>query len=301
MYGCEDIGFILDRGYFSLGNIRYFEKNGYDYILMTKGNALFIREAIEECIGLLKSGYHCFVSEYELYGKTIKKNIFNMENEQYIHIYYNGINAEKEKIMINQRFEKMDEQLEKKKSKIIKREEDVAAYKKYYNLKFDENGYFLSYTRKEREIKKLIDRAGFFTIITSRQMEAKEALEIYRNRDAVEKVFRMEKTYLGNDVFRVHIDEHLESKMFISFVALIIRNEIYKSLKPLYLTSRNEHTVLKVLREYERLGVTKLSDGKYHVRYRLTNKQKKILKVIGINEHEYIKFANEAIPPLERK
>lgn len=58
MYGCEDIGFILDRGYFSLGNIRYFEKNGYDYILMTKGNALFIREAIEECIGLLKSGYH---------------------------------------------------------------------------------------------------------------------------------------------------------------------------------------------------------------------------------------------------
>lgn len=129
----------------------------------------------------------------------------------------------------------------------------------------------------------------------------KDWMEIYRNRDAVEKVFRMEKTYLGNDVFRVHTDEHLESKMFISFVALIIRNETYKSLKPLYLTSRKEYTVPKVLREYERLGVTKLSDGKYHVRYRLTNKQKKILKVIGINEHEYIKFANEAIPPLERK
>ena len=69
-------------------------------------------------------------------------------------------------------------------------------------------------------------------------MSASQALEIYRDRDAIEKVFRMEKTYLGNDVFRVHLDEHLESKVFISFIALIIRNEIYKSLKPLYLKNK---------------------------------------------------------------
>lgn len=81
----------------------------------------------------------------------------------------------------------------------------------------------------------MIDRAGFFTIITSKKMEVRKALEIYRDRDAVEKVFRMEKTYLGNDVFRVHSDEHLESKVFILFIAFIIRNEIYKSLKPLYI------------------------------------------------------------------
>ena len=43
-------------------------------------------------------------------------------------------------------------------------------------------------------------------------MSASQALEIYRDRDAIEKVFRMEKIYLGNDVFRVHLDEHLESK-----------------------------------------------------------------------------------------
>ena len=41
-------------------------------------------------------------------------------------------------------------------------------------------------------------------------MEAKEALEIYRDRDAVEKVFRMEKSYLGYDVFRVHTEAKLE-------------------------------------------------------------------------------------------
>lgn len=72
MYGCKDIGFILDRGYFSIDNIKYFERN--DYVLMTKGNAVFIREGIEECIALLEDGYHYYLSEYELYGKTFEKN-----------------------------------------------------------------------------------------------------------------------------------------------------------------------------------------------------------------------------------
>lgn len=299
MYGCENVGFILDRGYFSISNIKYFEKNGYDYVLMTKGNTAFIRETIEECIAVLKGGYRCYLSEYELYGKTIEKNIFNTEKKQYIHVYYNGIEAEKEKIMINQRFEKMDQQLEDKKKKKIKRAEDVEAYKKYYQLKFDENGYFSKYARKESEIKELIDRAGFFTIITSKEMDAREALEIYRDRDAVEKVFRMEKTYLGNDVFRVHTDEHLESKIFISFIALIIRNEIYKSLKPLYIKNRKEYTVPKVLRDYEKLGVIRLSDQRYHVRYRLTNRQKTILKELGIDENDYLAFAKEITASLE--
>lgn len=298
LYGCENVGFILDRGYFCINNIRYFEKNAYDYVLMTKGSTAFIRDAIEECIAVLKGGYKCFISEYELFGKTIIKNIFNTDAKQYIHVYYNGIEAEKEKIMINQRFEKMDQQLEEKKKKMIKRPEDAAAYKKYYDLRFDDNGYFLSYSRKEKEIKSLLDRAGFFTIITSQEMDASKALEIYRNRDAVEKVFRMEKTYLGNDVFRVHSDEHLESKIFISFIALIIRNEIYKSLKPLYLKKRKEYTVPKVLREYERLGVTRLSDHRYHVRYQLTKKQKMILKELDIDEKDYIAFANEITAPL---
>lgn len=112
MYGCVNIGFILDRGYFSLGNIRFFEENAYDYILMTKGNAAFIRQAIEECIATLRGGYKHFLSEYELFGKTIVKDIFNTKRKQYIHVYYNGMEAEKEKIQINQRFEKLDSQLE---------------------------------------------------------------------------------------------------------------------------------------------------------------------------------------------
>lgn len=297
-YGCREIGFILDRGYFSLRNIRYFEKHHYDYILMTKGNAKFIQEAAEEAGAVLKNGYSNYMQGYELYGMTVEKDLFNTGKKEYVHVYYNGVEAEKEKITINNRFNKMDEELEKKKEKKIKKAEDVKSYEKYYRLGFDENGYFMNYQRKDNEIMKLINKAGYFAIVTSKKMSAEEALETYRDRDAVEKIFRMEKTYLGNDVFRVHSEEKLESKVFVSFIALIIRNEIYKSLKELYKTNRKEYTVPKVLKDYERLGVIKLADEKYHIRYRLTNKQKKILKALGATEEEYRKFANEQMDML---
>lgn len=300
-YGCREIGFILDRGYFSLRNIRYFEKHNYDYILMTKGNAKFIQEAAEEAGAVLKNGYSNYMQGYELYGMTVEKDLFNTGKKEYVHVYYNGIEAEKEKITINNRFNKMDEELEKKKEKKIKKAEDVKSYEKYYRLGFDENGYFMNYQRKDNEIMKLINKAGYFAIVTSKKMSAEEALETYRDRDAVEKIFRMEKTYLGNDVFRVHSEEKLESKVFVSFIALIIRNEIYQSLKELYKTNRKEYTVPKVLKDYERLGVTKLADEKYHIRYRLTNKQKKILKALGATEEEYRKFVNEQMDMLVNK
>ena len=73
-------------------------------------------------------------------------------------------------------------------------------------------------------------------------------------QDAVEKIFRMDKSYPGN--------EKLEGKMFVSFVALIIRNAIQQRLKPLYKKNRKEYTVPMALRQYERLGLTKLSDDK---------------------------------------
>lgn len=297
-YECGNIGFILDRGYFSKKNIRYFERNGYDYILMTKGNAGFVQEAVEECQAILRNGYTNYIEEHELYGMTLEKDLFGTGKTEYVHVYYDGIQAEKEKIIIKGRYKKMDEIMEEKVQRKTQRKEDVKAYEGYYKVRFDDNGYLLAYQRKEKKIKEMINKVGYFVIVTSKKMDAAEAVSIYRDRDAVEKTFRMEKSYLGFDVFRVHDTEKLESKVFISFVALIIRNEIYQALKPMYKKNRKENTVPKVIREYERLGITKLSDNKYHVRYSLTSRQKKILGAVGVTEKDYMDKVNKIVQAL---
>ena len=70
-------------------------------------------------------------------------------------------------------------------------------------------------------------------------------------------------------------------------------------MKPLYQLHRKDYTVPKVIRELERLSLTKMSDEKYHVRYQLTKNQKKILKAFNTTEKEYMAYANEVKIPLE--
>lgn len=54
-YGYKRIGFILDRGYFSRGNIRYLDECGYSFVIMAKGMASFISELVLENRGSLRS------------------------------------------------------------------------------------------------------------------------------------------------------------------------------------------------------------------------------------------------------
>ena len=86
----------------------------------------------------------------------------------------------------------------------------------------------------------------------------------------------------------------------IEMQAMILRNEIYRSMKGLYKKNRKEYTVPNVLKEVDKLRIVKLSDEKYHVRYNLTKKQKTILKEIdGATEKEYIAYARNIIASLE--
>ena len=57
----------------------------------------------------------------------------------------------------------------------------------YYN---NENGVFLFPEDRTDVIERENSLSGYFCIITSEHMTAKEALLLYKNRDASEKLFR---------------------------------------------------------------------------------------------------------------
>ena len=62
-------------------------------------------------------------------------------------------------------------------------------------------------------------------------MTAKEALDLYKSRDASEKAVQSGQEFPGNRSLGVYTGESLEGKMLIAFVALIIRNRMYTKLK----------------------------------------------------------------------
>jgi transposase len=117
-------------------------------------------------------------------------------------------------------------------------------------------------------------------------MTAAEALRIYRGRDASEKLFRGDKSFLGNNSARVCFDEALSGKIFIEFVALILRNRIYAGLKNAQLKNdrkRNYMTVPAAIRELEKIEMSRRADNVYVLDHAVTATQKEILAAFGLD------------------
>ena len=114
-------------------------------------------------------------------------------------------------------------------------------------------------------------------------MTANEALNLYKSRDASEKLFRGDKSYLGDKNLRIYGDSAADSKIFI---ALIIWNRIYSYLKDEMrkLDKRtNFMTVQAALKELEKIEMVRLTDNKYRLDYAVTATQKTILKAFGMD------------------
>ncbi len=212
-YGYKKIGFILDRGYFSKENIKYIDKCGYDFLIMAKGMKSFVSDLIMANKGTFEEERCYYIREYGINGITIKKELYpSDEKERYFHIYYSSSKYSTQRINLENKIDRMKDLLDNygnKKLKINK------SFEKYFDLiyyhKGEEDEYFIGAREREEEIKKEIKLLGYFVIITSKKMTAKEAIMLYKSRDASEKLFRTDKTYLGNETFRVHSTESVNS------------------------------------------------------------------------------------------
>ena len=125
-----------------------------------------------------------------------------------------------------------------------------------------------------------------FPIVTSKQMTAEEALELYKSRDVSEKLFRGDKSYLGNRSLRVQSDEAASAKIFVEFVALIVRSRMYVLLKDEVekLDKKpNYMTVPAAIRELEKIELVRQTDGKYCMDHAVTATQKIILKAFDMD------------------
>jgi hypothetical protein len=298
-YGYKRIGFILDRGYFSKENIRYMDDCGYDFVIMVKGMAGFIQSLILETKGTFENKRECGIREYRAYGMTVKRPLYApFETERYFHIFYSNEKECTQREIVEANAERMAKYLKKQEGKVITVSE---TYKKYFELFVSEKDkVFLFAKEKAKVIEREIDLCEYFVIVTSRKMTAKEALTLYKSRDASEKLFRGDKSYLGNKSLRVHSDESATAKIFVEFVALIVRNKLYTCLKDEMAKidkKSNYMTVPAALRELEKIEMVRLLDKRYRLDHAVTATQKAILKAFGMDA-AYIKQKAKEIEDL---
>jgi len=98
--------------------------------------------------------------------------------------------------------------------------------------------------------------------------------------------------HLGYKSLQLHSEESLDTKIFIEFVALIIRNKIYTCLKDAVLESDKKANYTNVpasIKELEKIEMIRLLDDVYRLDHAVTANQKAVLKAFGIKDATYVK------------
>lgn len=291
-YGYENIGVVLDRGYYSKKNIDYLRD--YGFLMMVKGNNPNIQKCIDKNMDKLKnlSGY---LKDHLLASVTEKIKLFASDKvKTYVHIYYDDVRAAEERKTYELSIIRMEEELNRLIEKNNIEKDKTTRYESLFNLKFNKDNHLIKYTRKEKEINNIKNHFGFFSLITNCEKSADEAIEIYRNRDQVEKMFKAIKSGMDLEKFDVQRDDTLEGKIYLAFIASIVRSEINQKIKELRQVSKKEYTVPSVISALENIEITKNTNGSYIRRYALTSKQKKILKQFDIDDQ----YLNEVVKEL---
>ena len=101
----------------------------------------------------------------------MEKDVLQTGKAQYVHVYYDGMRAENEKIQINNTYGRMNKGLEDRVNRKLQIKEDVKKYETYYRLKFDNDRYFISYQRKDLVIRKMMEETRYSVIISSEKYE----------------------------------------------------------------------------------------------------------------------------------
>ena len=286
-YGYEHIGFILDRGYFCKENIRFMDDNGYDFVIMVKGMKSLVSSLILEVQGSFENDRRNSIRAFKVSGTTVKRKLYAGDSkERYFHIFYDDGKKAGERENFEDKIDRMSRKLRDLMGEPVRPGGD---YRKYFDLVFWHEGLedekFMSGIERADVINREIRLCGYFVIVTSAKMTAEEALVLYKSRDASEKTFRADKSYLGARAERVYSNESVDTKIFIGFVATIIRSRIYTLLKDeaARLDKKpNYMTVPAAIKELEKIEMLKGADNEYNLDYAVTATQKTILKAFDM-------------------
>nr|WP_269472571.1 transposase [Pseudoleptotrichia goodfellowii] len=159
----------------------------------------------------------------------------------------------------------------------VENEKRVEDYRKYFDIKVEKENIIA--VAKDDIIEKHMKKYGYFSLISNENLEAREILSIYRQKDVAEKAFHNIKDRLDARRLRVSSKPTMDGKIFVTFVSLVMLSYIKNKMseKELYkkYTTQELLDELDLIESYER-GNEKLKLGE------VTKKQKEIFKYMDI-------------------
>ena len=276
---------VMDRGFYSEGNINSLYREHVKFLVGVKLSLKFIKKHLDEVYddirmftnydeGIATYGYTVSAEWDYSQERPYKGDIIKDKRRIYIHYYYSIEKGADDEQVFDKRIAELCSELQE--GKLV--EEHKKAYAQFFEVK-DTPVRGRRVCHKEEEIKAARRYFGYFALITNEKMDAFMALHLYRMKDIVEKAFGNIKERLNLRRLLVKSEKNLDGKIFTEFVALILISHLDHKMKEanLYRTYSMQQLLdrLDVLECFEDEG-HKLRIGE------LMNKQADIYEALGV-------------------
>ena len=235
--GYNKIKLVMDRGFYSEANINDLYQNHYKFLIAAKMSLKFIKKELDKVIDTLNT-WPNYSDKYELYSTMVpitweysqqrpyKGDTITGERRMYLHLYYNSEKALEDEKTFNKLLSALQSELETGQTLV----EHENQYTKYFEVKSTpiRGSIVIPNLDAIAEAKRYY---GYFALLSNEVKEPITALEIYRNKDVVEKAFGDLKGRLNLRRTAVSSEQSLDGKLFVEFIALIYLSYIKKRMQ----------------------------------------------------------------------
>jgi len=280
------IKLVMDRGFYSEENINALYQNHLKFLIATKLSLKFVKAELDEVRDSLRTWTN-YSQKYELYACTqridwnysqnrpYKGDILKGERRMYLHLYFNSEKAMADEKELNTRLGILQSEIESGR----RNPGNEKLYTRYFDVKATPvRGIKASAKQKTMDDAKL--NYGYFALISNEVKDPIEALEIYRNKDLVEKAFGNLKERLNLRRLCVSSDASLDGKLFVTFIALIFLSYIKKQMQDNDLFKK--YTIQGLLDEFDIIECFEQPGAQIRIG-EITKRQMALYETIGIS------------------
>jgi hypothetical protein len=273
----KTIHYVMDKGFYSKKNVDELFASRDKFLLSVPLGNKWLQHSIDDIYTVIHGpeGYQK-IDDETLYVHS-RLYPWGKENRRcYLHLYYNASARAKAVDQFNEELVAYKRELKSGQPDADHQE----AYDTFFIIKKSpKRGLKISYNNQA--VSQYINRySGFQALLTNSIKDPIEALQIYRDKDVVEKSFDDLKNQLDMKRLRMHSSATVDGRLFVQFIALIYMSALRKEMRMTGLLER--YTVRELLQEMETLTKVKYS-GKYRdILTEVTKQQREILKSLNI-------------------
>jgi len=274
--GISQVRFVMDRGFVTEENISYMKDKGFLFVTAFPGHWGEAKKIIDRCKSSIRKSANR-LSTYEVYAVSEDITLYGFKMRA--HIYF-----EPEKQTLDERelyahIERLSKDLEK----IIKSGGVTKKYTDFFKVsrgKADKPRFTLD----NEKIDQWLSRTGFFVLLSNDvSLNSHDILSIYRGKDVIEKNFDQLKNNLDFRRLRTHVNTTTDGKVFVGFLALILRSYLLGKIKD---NAQTKHLTLdKALRELRKIKSITFEDLSRTL-VPVTKLQRTILEAIGLSQDD---------------